>query len=69
MPKVKSSNISSVDYDANTLTLTVNFKWGSAFQYFKVPKPTYDWLLKASSKWKFFYNNIRNKFANEEITQ
>ena len=42
---VKSSNLSSIGYDAPTGMLEVKFKHGGVYQYFDVPATVFDSLL------------------------
>jgi hypothetical protein len=57
---VQSSNIASIGYDTETLTLEVEFLSGGIYQYFGVPQDVYDSFISASSKGTFFHHNIKN---------
>ena len=57
---VKSSDIASVGYDEQTLTLEVEFKDKSIYQYTKVPKYVYLELISADSKVEYFSRYIRD---------
>lgn len=59
---VTSSNVVAVGYDADTLTLEVEFKDGAVYQYFDVPETVYRELLSASSIGQFMHANIRNTY-------
>ncbi len=59
---VSSSNVASVGYDASSLTLEVEFKDGSVYQYFDVPEAVYQEIIRASSVGKFMHANIRNQY-------
>ena len=59
---VSSSNVASVGYDASSLTLEVEFKDGSVYQYFDVPEAVYQEMMRASSVGKFMHANIRNQY-------
>jgi len=59
---VKSSNINAIGYDEGKGVLEVWFKNRRAYVFFNVKKQTYEDFLKAESKGKFFYANIRGKF-------
>jgi len=59
--KVKSSIVVSVGYDAEQKVLEVEFKSG-VYQYFEVPKKTYEQALKAPSIGKFIWSNIRGRY-------
>lgn len=59
---VSSSNVASVGYDSNTMTLEVEFKDGSVYQYFDVPESVYQELMRASSVGQFMHANIRHNY-------
>ncbi|GGE29416.1 KTSC domain-containing protein [Psychroflexus planctonicus] len=59
---VRSSNIVSVGYDSNSEILEAEFKDGSVYQYFDVPKDEYDSLRSASSHGIYFSKNIRDNY-------
>lgn len=56
---VQSSNLSSVGYDAETLTLEIEFHHGTVYQYFGVPPEIYEGLINAGSKGTFFNQTIK----------
>jgi hypothetical protein len=70
-----STAIYQYDYDPSTLTLLIQF-WrirvrnnrvvsrrpGSEYMYFQVTSRTYEGLVRASSKGRYFYYNIRGRF-------
>ena len=57
---VASSNIMSIGYDKETLTLEVEFHGGVTYQYNKVPEEIYIGLLSAGSVGLFFHEYIKN---------
>ena len=59
---VQSSNLASVGYDVTTITLEVEFKDGSVYQYYDVPEMTYQMLMSAASKGKFLNYQIKGAF-------
>lgn len=59
---VVSSNIASVGYDPNTLTLEVEFLNGSVYQYFDVPELEYHYLIGADSIGKYLHRNIKSNY-------
>jgi hypothetical protein len=59
---VQSSNLASVGYDVTTITLEVEFKDGSVYQYYDVPEMTYQMLMSADSKGKFLNYQIKGVF-------
>jgi len=64
---VQSSNLESVGYDEETKILEIEFKGGSVYRYYNVPKDIYDELLEAESKGKYFWRNIRNEFNYKKV--
>ena len=56
---VSSSHLTSVGYDQNTLTLEIEFKDGSVYQYFDVPEMVHQQLMQADSKGTFLQANIK----------
>jgi len=59
---VASSNISEIGYDEQSATLEVLFKDGLIYQYFDVPKASFDSLLSAPSIGQFFNKEIRGVY-------
>lgn len=59
MPKVKSSNLAHVEYDAAAKELIVEFTDGSKYAYEDVPSAKYSNLMTAPSKGEYFYARIR----------
>ncbi|MDY0039484.1 MAG: KTSC domain-containing protein [Desulforhabdus sp.] len=66
MPVV-SSNLVSVGYDAESMTLEVEFQRGSVYQYFDVPVSEYDQLLSAASVGKYFCEFIRDCYRYVQL--
>ena len=63
MKPVNSSNIESIGYDKDLKTLFINFINSGIYEYASVSKNVYVSFMNASSKGKYFYNNIRGKYA------
>ncbi|NMA45600.1 MAG: KTSC domain-containing protein [Lentisphaerae bacterium] len=59
---VISSNVASVGYGANTLTLEIKFKNGDIYQYFHVPETVYHELMRANSIGRFVNVKIRYNY-------
>ena len=59
---VSSSNIRSIGYDAESLTLEVEFNSGAMYQFQGVPLADYDALMNAGSKGTYFNANIKKQF-------
>ncbi len=66
--KVESHNIKSIGYDVAGQVLEVEFNTGALYQYFSVPDSIYDAFMRSSSKGKYFYANIRDKFEYKRVT-
>ncbi len=56
---VRSSNISSIGYDARSEILVMAFHSGAVYQYFGVPKHIYHGLMHAPSHGKYFDSHIK----------
>ena len=61
MIDVKSSNISSVGYDADEKKLRVKFKSGRTYEYDGIEESTHEDFISAKSIGGFFHKNIRGK--------
>lgn len=57
---VQSSNLASVGYNADSLTLEIEFYHGGIYQYYGVPQDIYDGLINAPSKGTYFHQNIKS---------
>jgi transglutaminase/protease-like cytokinesis protein 3 len=64
---VKSSNIVSAGYNAQTKRLEIEFQSGNTYQYLDVPEMVYQDLMTASSKGEFFHDNILKEYDFEEV--
>lgn len=60
---VSSSNIGAIGYEAETLTLEVEFNNGSFYQYHGVPQEVYDALMQSGSKGTFLNTNIKGSYG------
>lgn len=56
---VESSNIASIGYNLETLTLEVEFRHSGVYQYFGVPPDVHEGLLNSGSKGTFFSQFVR----------
>jgi len=61
MQKVKSSNIDSVGYDKDSMTLVVRFASGTTYEYLRVAPKQYSEMMNADSVGSYFSKNIRNQ--------
>ena len=59
---VQSSLLAGVAYDHDQAVLQLEFRAGTVYQYFQVPRQTYQDLLQADSKGNYFNHNIRSIF-------
>jgi len=64
---ISSSNLVSVGYDENTRTLEVEFKGGSVYQYFDVPRTVLDELINSGSAGSYFASNIKNSYRYSRL--
>lgn len=60
---VTSSNVVSVGYDKPTKTLEIEFRAGRVYRYSGVHANTARGLLVASSKGKYVWKNVRDRYA------
>lgn len=66
MQLVKSSQINAVGFDGSTLR--VEFKpAGSLYDYFEVPRSTFDAMISSESVGKYFGAHVRGKFKFAKI--
>lgn len=59
---VVSGNLKAVGYDEFEHFLIVDFKNGRSYRYLNVPLKTYEALLAASSKGKYFNQQIKDRY-------
>ena len=64
MVKVTSSNVVAVGYEENELY--VDYKSGS-YVYNGVPKKVYDGLLRAESKGKYMWAEVKGKYPYKRL--
>lgn len=67
MPNVQSSHISTIDYNADSRTLTVKFTNGAVYQYLAVPQFIYTALNLAPSKGEYFAKYIKGKYQVKKV--
>lgn len=67
MNYVESSNLRAVGYDACSAVLVIEFKDGSAYEYYGVPEYIFNELLGADSKGKYANQNIYKNYAQTKI--
>lgn len=59
---VSSTNIASIGYDAQSMTLEIEFSSGTVYQYFDVPEAVHKELISSDSKGQFFANQIKGGY-------
>ncbi len=64
---VTSSNVASIGYDPNTMTLEVEFRSGSIYQYFDVPEVEYRNLISAESVGRYLNQNVKGNYRYTQI--
>jgi hypothetical protein len=64
---VGSSNIESVGYDFESLTLEVEFKGGSVYQYYDVPSDVYENFISADSLGSYLHHSIKNNYSVSKV--
>jgi hypothetical protein len=64
---VASSNLVSVGYDPQSQTLEVEFQVGTVYQYYGVPEPLYEQLMRESSKGRFLNTYIRSAYPYSRV--
>jgi hypothetical protein len=65
---IKSSVITSIEYDEDTAELDVTFSGGKIYRYFDVPLGIYAEFLDAASKGAFFNDSIKDTFRFAEVS-
>lgn len=59
---VSSTNVAGIGYDDTSATLEVHFTSGAIYQYFNVPRYTYDAFMNSSSKGQYLNQHIKNAY-------
>jgi hypothetical protein len=59
---VTSSNLASVGYDADSQTLTIEFRKSGTYEFYDVPESVYQDLMSSGSHGEYFARNIRGKY-------
>ena len=59
---VNSSNLAGVGYDAESQTLTIEFRKSDTYEFYDVPESVYQELMSAGSLGEYFANSIRGKY-------
>ena len=64
---VDSTTMRSVGYDAKSGILEIEFDSGAVYQYVGVPARTYEQLLAAESKGRYFNDEIRDSYPYVQV--
>lgn len=64
---VVSSNVASIGYNENSSTLEVEFRSGGIYQYFNVPLQVFEQFINATSKGKFFHEEIKGIYEYSSV--
>ncbi len=64
---VNSSNLSSVGYDADSQTLTIEFRKSGTYEFYDVPDSVHQALMSAGSHGEYFAHNIRGKYRYAKL--
>lgn len=62
-----SSNIRSIAYDADSLTLRVSFLSGGVYEYYNVPLRIADEFERAASKGTFLAAHIKGQYRYSRV--
>lgn len=66
---VESTTIRSVGYNRANQVLELEFQSGAVYHYFDVPPSIHERLLKASSKGRYFNDEIRDDYDCIRVNQ
>ena len=64
---VQSSNIASIGYDEVRYILEVEFRTGSVYQYYNVPKSVYKGLINASSHGTYLGRYVKDVYRYRKV--
>lgn len=59
---VSSTNITSIGYDPQSMTMEIEFASGTVYQYFDVPDTVHAEFMSSDSKGQFFGNQIKGGY-------
>lgn len=64
---VQSRLLAGIAYDPDQFVLQLEFRGGTRYQYFHVPRQTYQELLRADSKGAYFNRHVRSVFRHARL--
>jgi hypothetical protein len=65
--ELKSTVMNAATYQDQSGCLELEFRAGAIYRYHAVPTQTYQELLRAESKGRYFNQHIRNRFPYAQI--
>ncbi|MDD9809207.1 MAG: KTSC domain-containing protein [Thaumarchaeota archaeon] len=65
--RVESSNIATVRYIDGECVLQVRFRNGRVYRYHKVPRESYEGLMRSDSHGKYLHAHIIPRFEATEV--
>ncbi len=63
----ESSNIARIAYDEATQVLKVEFKNGSLYDYFDVPKQVFEGMRHAPSKGEYLAQQVKGRYRYARV--
>ena len=67
MIAVSSSSIAFIGYDAEHMTLRIQFREGGVYDYHGVPEMVYQQFISAPSKGRYYARFIKGRFNQQRI--
>ena len=64
---VQSTALASVGYSRRLRALEIEFKNGAIYRYLEVDRSTYQGLMSAPSKTRFYHEKIRSKYRSLHV--
>jgi len=65
--ELQSTSLNAATYQDQSAFLELEFQSGEIYRYLAVPVQTYQELLRAESKGRYFNQHIRNRFTYTKI--
>lgn len=59
---LNSSAIRAARYDAEAMTLDIEFTDSDTYRYYQVPEHIYNGLVSAHSAGRYFHSNIKDRY-------
>lgn len=58
----------SIGYDAESLTLEIEFQNGRVYAYYGVEPAVFDWLMRTTDKGGYFNRIIRDQYEEADVS-